>query len=399
MASSKLLRQLIKSGSEGNLEAFRSVSEEVIQEERAKQHHLLANDLEKILYGRPLPYRHIGENSVPSDKERGLPLLAMKEPARRLEDVILSDENRVQFDEILAEHHHEDLLRSYGMEPADKLLFCGPPGCGKTLTAEILASELGRPLAVVRIDSVVSSYLGETAANLRKVFDFASTMPMVMLFDEFDAVAKERSDSAEHGELKRVVNSVLQMMDAYQGRSILIAATNHEGILDSAVWRRFEEVLVFEPPSTEQIRNLMGIKLRGVRRDFELESTKLVELFKGTSHADIERVLRRAIMDENYPHLKISREEPVNERRPKPPPRFSPPEDPVAHAQALQGSLQRAQERADEDIGGFDERRLFRLEVQPGFNPDDIRRLAPGIELISQCLVLMSMGNDRSRTF
>lgn len=297
MASGKLLRQLIKSGSEGNLEAFRDVSEEVIRDERAKQHHLLANDLEKILYGRPLPHRYIGESSIPSDKERGLPLLSMKEPTRRLEDVILSDENRTQFDEILAEHHHEDLLRSYGMQPADKLLFCGPPGCGKTLTAEILASELGRPLAVVRIDSVVSSYLGETAANLRKVFDFSSTMPMVMLFDEFDAVAKERSDNAEHGELKRVVNAVLQMMDDYRGKSILIAATNHEGILDSAVWRRFEEVLVFEPPGMEQIRCLMEIKLRGVRRDFELESAKLVEPFKGMSHADIERVLRRAIKD------------------------------------------------------------------------------------------------------
>ncbi len=297
MASGKLLRQLIKSGAEGNLDAFRNVSEEVIREERAKQHHLLANDLEKILYGRPKPHRNIGEDNVPSDKERGLPLLAMKEPTRRLEDVVLSEENRAQFDEILAEHHHEDLLRSYGLEPADRLLFCGPPGCGKTLTAEILASELGRSLAVVRIDSVVSSYLGETAANLRKVFDFASTMPMVMLFDEFDAVAKERSDSAEHGELKRVVNAVLQMMDAYQGQSILIAATNHEGMLDSAVWRRFEEVLVFNPPNTEQTRYLLEIKLRGVRRNFELESTKLLELFKGMSHADIERVLRRAIKD------------------------------------------------------------------------------------------------------
>jgi len=297
MASGKLLRQLIKSGSQGHLETFRSVSEEVIREERGKQHHLLANDLEKILYGRPSPHRHMGENSVPSDKERGLPLLAMKEPTRRLEDVVLSAENRTQFDEILAEHHHEDLLRSYGMAPADKLLFCGPPGCGKTLTAEILASELGRPLAVVRIDSVVSSYLGETAANLRKVFDFAGTLPMVMLFDEFDAVAKERADSAEHGELKRVVNAVLQMMDAYQGQSVLIAATNHEGILDSAVWRRFEEVIVFDLPNSEQILSLMEIKLRGVRRDFDLQSSKLVELFNNISHADIERVLRRAIKD------------------------------------------------------------------------------------------------------
>lgn len=300
MASGALLRQLIKSGSEGDAESFRRVSEKIIQEERDKQHHLLANDLEKILYGR----RNSSEQAkcfvfpkLPEDKERGLALLQIKEPLRKIDDVILSDENRSLLDEILEEHHRVETLKSHGLFPADRLLFCGPPGCGKTLSAEIVAVELGLPLAIVRIDSVISSYLGETAANLRKVFDFIAAVPMLVLFDEFDALAKERADSAEHGELKRVVNAFLQMLDAYDGKSLLIAATNHEGILDSAIWRRFDEVLVFEAPNLEQLKRLLTIKLKGVRREFEIDNSKIYGLFKGMSHADVERVLRRAIKE------------------------------------------------------------------------------------------------------
>ncbi len=300
MATANLLRQLVKTGSEGNHEAFKRVSEQLIQEERSKNHHLLANDLEKILYGRRssnVPLQSVLNDRLPKDKDRNLPLLQIKEPVRRLEDVVLSDENTSLLNELLQEHHRVEVLQSYGLYPADKILFCGPPGCGKTLTAEVLASELGLPLAIVRIDSVISSLLGETAANLRQVFDFVSTVPMVVLFDEFDAMAKERSDEAEHGELKRVVNAFLQMLDAYEGKSILVAATNHERILDSAVWRRFDEVLVFESPNLEQLRRLLSVKLRGLRREFEIDDSRIVSLFKGMSHADVERVLRRAAKD------------------------------------------------------------------------------------------------------
>jgi SpoVK/Ycf46/Vps4 family AAA+-type ATPase len=234
---------------------------------------------------------------VPKDKERNLPLLQIKEAVRRMEDVVLSDENASLVNELLQEHHRPEALHSYGLYPADRLLFCGPPGCGKTLTAEVLASELGLPLAIVRIDSVVSSFLGETAANLRQVFDFIATIPMVVLFDEFDALAKERADTAEHGELKRVVNAFLQMLDAYEGKSTLVAATNHERILDAAIWRRFDEVLVFESPNLEQLRRLLSIKLRGLRREFEIEDARIPSMFKGMSHADVERVLRRAAID------------------------------------------------------------------------------------------------------
>lgn len=300
MATAKLLRQLIKTGTEGNPDAFKRVSEQLIQEERAKNHHLLANDLERILYGRrstgtsPSP---LSSDRIPKDKERNLPLLQIKEAVRRMEDVVLSDENASLLKELLQEYHRAEALHSYGLYPADRLLFCGPPGCGKTLTAEVLASELGLPLAIVRIDSVVSSLLGETAANLRQVFDFIASIPMVVLFDEFDALAKERADAAEHGELKRVVNAFLQMLDAYEGKSILVAATNHEHILDAAIWRRFDEVLVFESPNLEQLQRLLAIKLRGLRREFEIDDARITSMFKGMSHADVERVLRRAAKD------------------------------------------------------------------------------------------------------
>ena len=301
MANGKLLRQLIRSGAEGDLDAFRSAAQEVVADERQKQHHLLANDLETILYGRartpPSPALRSLAETIPEDRERGIPLLSVREPVRRLEDVVLSRENLLLVKGILREHNREEVLRAHGLRPSDRILLCGPPGCGKTLTAEVIASELGRPFAVVRTDSAVSSFLGETAANLRKVFDFAETAPMVVLFDEFDALGKEREDASEHGELRRVVNAVLQMLDAYDGRSLVIAATNHEGMLDSAVWRRFEEVLCLKPPTRSQLCRLLAVKLRGVRRDFDVEEIAERDLFKGATHADVERIVRRALKE------------------------------------------------------------------------------------------------------
>ncbi len=299
MANGKLLRQLIRSGAEGDVEAFRGAAQEVIAEERQKQHHLLANDLETILYGRPpttaSPALRKLTDRIPEDRERGFPLLEVREPVRGLEDIVLSPGNRSLVEELLREHNREEILKAHGLRPSDRVLLYGPPGCGKTLTAEVIAFELGRPLAIVRTDSVVSSFLGETAANLRKVFDFLATHPVVGLFDEFDALGKEREDPSEHGELRRVVNAVLQMLDAYGGRSILVAATNHDGMLDSAVWRRFEEVLFLRRPTSAQVRRLLAVKLRGVRHDFDIEDVVARGWFKDATHADVERVVRRAV--------------------------------------------------------------------------------------------------------
>lgn len=300
MANGKILRQLIKAGSSGDLDAFRSVSEAVIQEERQKQHHLLANDLEKILYSDTLSNKKTRTKNKhlplpPIDKEKGLGLLDIRQPSRSLEELILPAGSFIAIEELLEEHRRSDIINSFGMKPSNKIIFYGPPGCGKTLAAEVVAFELDMPLAIVRLDALVSALLGETAANLNKVFEFISINKMVVLFDEFDAIGKERSDSGEHGELRRVVNAVLQMMDAYMGESIILAATNHEHILDSAIWRRFDETVYFQPPGRKEITQILALKLRGVRRLFELDDSILIKVFDGRSGADIERIIRRAV--------------------------------------------------------------------------------------------------------
>lgn len=303
MTSGKLLRQLVKAAAEGNKQSLEDAVFQVIHEEREKQHHLLANDLERILYGlggkagdsSPIPAGVL--NTIPSDKERGLELVQVYRPARSLEDVVLSESNKKVVDRIIVESHQKETLNSYGLKPAQRILFYGHPGCGKNITAEAIAYELGLPLVLVRIDSVVSSYLGETAANLRKVFEYIEKQPYVVLFDEFDALAKERSMAGDHGELKRVVNAFLQMLDAYRGRSILIAATNHESLLDNAIWRRFDEIISFEYPTKLQVKELLTKKLKAVRRDFEVDDPTLLTALNRKSHADIERILIRAIKD------------------------------------------------------------------------------------------------------
>lgn len=302
MANAKLLRQLIKSGAQGDSASFRAASEAVIKEEREKNHHLLANDLERLLYGdqarAPNSVRKLHVvSALQTNKDNGLALLEERPVVREEKDIILSDSAQSVLDEILMGHNRADVLRSYGMQPAQKLLFCGPPGCGKTLVAEVIANSLSLPLILVRLDSVISSFLGETAANLRKVFDYIASQPVVALFDEFDALTKDRGDSADHGELKRSVNAVLQMMDGYRGESILIATTNYETLLDKAVWRRFDEIVRLEMPNLEQIKRLLALKLSGIRRNFEPDDGQIASLFKGMSHADIERVLRRAVKE------------------------------------------------------------------------------------------------------
>ena len=301
MANGKLLRQLLRSGSDGDVAAFRGVAKDLIAEERQKHHHLLANDLEAILSGRAQstasPVLRSLTDAIPVDRERNIPLCEVREPVHCIEDVVLSPTNMSLVRDILREHNRDEALRAHGLQACNRVLLCGPPGCGKTLTAEVIARELGRPLAIVRTDSVVSCFLGETAANLRKVFAFAAASPSVMLFDEFDALGKEREDATEHGELRRVVNAVLQMLDAYQGLSPIIAATNHESMLDTAIWRRFEEILYLKLPTRAQVCQLLKVKLRGVRKGFDARALVESGLFDGCSHADVERVIRRALKD------------------------------------------------------------------------------------------------------
>jgi len=260
------VRKLLIAHFKGDEMAFRKAAEDYVEEERRKNHHVLANELERLiansngsLKSRTAVLSLLGmqNGDLPKDKDRDVVLVDVCEAQRELTDLVLSNELRKAIARIVEERRASDLLGTHGIRPAGKLLFCGPPGCGKTVAAEALARELYLPLATVRFDAVVSSYLGETAANIRKVFDFARPRPVVLLFDEFDAIGKHRTAEDEHGELKRVVNSFLQLLDGFRSDTLTIAATNHQGLLDSALWRRFDEILFFAKPDAEQILELL----------------------------------------------------------------------------------------------------------------------------------------------
>jgi SpoVK/Ycf46/Vps4 family AAA+-type ATPase len=220
-------------------------------------------------------------------------LIEVIDPVRDKSDVVLSAQNTQTFLELIEEFRHGDTLRRHGLPVASKLLFCGPPGCGKTITAEVLARELGLPLLVARLDAIISSFLGETASNLRKLFEEVERRPSVLLLDEFDALARTRGDGAEHNEMRRVVNSLLMLIERYKGRGFVIAATNVEESLDSAIWRRFDDVIVFDLPEERQIRRLIEMKARNFPITFDL-SERVKRLF-GYSYADVERICIAAI--------------------------------------------------------------------------------------------------------
>jgi len=292
MARGELLRKLFSSYSGHDENSFRNTALEIISEEQQKQNHALAKDLMKILDTRrivkePKTVTFNYSQPIPTDKDRDAPLVEIRQPAKRLSDAVLGEHTQAQVFRILEEFRKTELLRVHGLKAKSKLLFCGPPGCGKTLTAEIIASELHLPILYTRFDAIISSYLGETSSNLRQLFDYARSSTWVVILDEFDAIGKSRNDPTDHGELKRVVNSFLQLLDSFDGNSLIIATTNHEGLLDDALWRRFDEVVVFNRPSTSEVRLVIEKKLKNFphnKSDISYMAKQLV----GLSHSDIE---------------------------------------------------------------------------------------------------------------
>lgn len=217
-------------------------------------------------------------------------------PVRTLDDVVLSPAVRRVIDQVLIEHARAYELRKHGFLPINKLMFCGPPGCGKTATAEALAKTLGLPFAIISLDRMVGSYLGETGRMLAATFAELYQKPSVALFDEFDALGLARHSGANDcAEMSRVVNSLLVMLDAYKTRGCIIAATNHQDVLDRALWRRFEEVAHFSRPTAHEIEAMIKTLTRRFPRAFKVNDGGVMNLFDNASHADIERVMRRAI--------------------------------------------------------------------------------------------------------
>ncbi|UPK03822.1 ATP-binding protein [Bradyrhizobium sp. 170] len=220
-------------------------------------------------------------------------LLELVDPQRTPTDLIINSDNYQTLAEIVNEIRRGEELRRHGLSPRSRLLFCGPPGCGKTLCAEVLARELKLPLLIARLDEIISQYLGATASNLRKVFEAAVQLPAVLFLDEFDALARARTDPLEHNEIRRVVNSLLMMIDRFAGKGLLIAATNLESSIDYAAWRRFDEVMLFDRPTLHQIKSTLRLKTRNFPLEFD--ASDYAEHLEGMSFAEIERICLSAI--------------------------------------------------------------------------------------------------------
>lgn len=237
------------------------------------------------------------ETNIPVDTESRTSLADVIYPTENNIEVVLSKSNSEKLNSFILSYKNADKLNSLGIGVPNTLLLYGPPGCGKTKCAYLIAKELELPLVVARLDSLISSYLGTTAKNIRTLFEFAQKTPCVLFLDEFDAIAKARDDSNELGELKRVVNSLLQNVDSMSNDSLLLAATNHDSLLDPAVWRRFDYKLEIELPDAEAIVKMIDLFTNGAVKFNDKDKNELAAVFSGLSGADIEEIIKKSLRD------------------------------------------------------------------------------------------------------
>lgn len=259
---SKILTDILEAHLDGDEERFRKLALQLAAAESKAGHTRIAEEIRAILA------------RVPERCEMPSPVVDLAQPRgemadildggysnTHLRDIVLSEETRERLERVLLENRSRAKLESFNVAPKRRLLFHGPPGCGKTLAASVVAGELGLPLMTVRVDGLFSRFLGATASHLRAIFQEMPRRPGVYLFDEFDALAKARTDAQDVGEARRILTAFLQLVDSDKSNSILIAATNHAESLDRAVFRRFDLHLHFDMPSRERVVDLIRIRL------------------------------------------------------------------------------------------------------------------------------------------
>ncbi|MDR3298569.1 MAG: ATP-binding protein [Candidatus Accumulibacter sp.] len=300
MAQADLLVDLVKTSTSGDQLAFRKAAEGLIQEEKLKGHRLLAERLTKALQPnaaqavRP-PATKAGSSNPHKD------LFYEITPERNLGSLVLPEKIRTQIQELIEEQHRAELLHAHNLCARNRLLLAGPPGNGKTTLAEALAFELMYPLIVIRYETLVGSYLGETSSRLKNVLDYARTQRCVLFFDEFETLGKERGDTHETGEIKRVVSTLLMQLDEMPDYVVVVAASNHPELLDKAVWRRFQLRIELPTPTREQLTYYIASIGQRCDVNFGVEPETLAKHLLGLNFAETEEfclgVVRRAVFD------------------------------------------------------------------------------------------------------
>jgi len=289
MARSDLLINLVKAGTQGDQSLFRRTVEAVIAEERGKNHTVLADRLADAAssvrqngHTKHQPTLFPVSNGVAHD------LFFETTPQRSMDDLVLPETTRDVCRELIEEQHRQSLLRSYNLEPRNRVLLAGEPGNGKTSLAEAIAHALMVPFVVVRYDGLIASYLGETASRLNKLFEYVRTRACVLFFDEFDTIGKERGDVHETGEIKRVVSSLLLQIDALPSHVVVVTATNHPELLDRAVWRRFQLRLELPRPTTRDVEAYFASVETRLKFSLETLPKALAEELQGASYSELE---------------------------------------------------------------------------------------------------------------
>lgn len=304
MASSDQLKALLKSHLEGDDERFYSVAMQVAAHEAKVGHGKLAEELRALVDQaklRRIPGQS-GDKAVPIGRLRGelANLLSVSYPKARLTDLVLSDQLAQQLSRIIREQRHAADILAHGLQPRRKLLLMGPPGTGKSMTASVLAGELGLPLFQVRLDGLMTKFMGEAAAKLRQIFDTTQQVRGVYFFDEFDAIGSQRSMANDVGEIRRILNSFLQMIEQDTSHSLIIGATNHPDILDAALFRRFDDLLHYELPDEEHIASVLKARLSRMAVK-GVSWKRLASQAIGLSYAEITRaadeVLKLALIE------------------------------------------------------------------------------------------------------
>jgi SpoVK/Ycf46/Vps4 family AAA+-type ATPase len=303
MPSSDQLKALIKSHISRDDGQFLSVAMQVAAHEAKLGHGKLAEELRAMIDGAKARVSQDASGKLVAigsavTKQRGdlANLLSVSHPADRLGDMVLDENAEKQLRRVLKEQRQLARIKEHGLSPRRKLLLVGPPGTGKTMTASALAGELGIPLFLVRLDSLITKFMGETSSKLRQIFDTLADIRGVYFFDEFDAIGSQRTQANDVGEIRRVLNSFLQMIEQDTSNSLIIAATNHAEILDYALFRRFDDVVEYHVPSSAQAADLIRSRLgRFAPKPFRKDA--LLQQAEGLSHAEICRAVDAAIKD------------------------------------------------------------------------------------------------------
>lgn len=308
MAQADKLVDLLKAAASGDQLTLRKVAEGLIEEEKSKGHRVLAERLTKAIQ---TPFNSVSRppgarmnNGASPNKD----LFYEIRPERGLDTLVLPEKIKTEVQELIEEQHRSELLHAHNLKARNRILLAGPPGNGKTTLAEALAFELMYPLIVIRYETLVGSYLGETSSRLKSVMDYVRTQRCVLFFDEFETLGKERGDTHETGEIKRVVSSLLLQLDEMPDYVVVIAASNHPELLDRAVWRRFQLRIELASPTRSQLTHFITSIGQRCKVNFGYAPETLAKHLLGMNFAEVEEfclgVVRRAVLNKQTENAK-----------------------------------------------------------------------------------------------